>query len=819
MRALTLAVIALLHLVLALAVWRAKPEGHINRLFALQTLTFAGWTFGNALMQTRMWLHGASMLTFASASLIPSAMLTFTIYYPDQRRKSAALSLRLAVFVGGVFALASVATDWIVYDTYFGAAGLSRRTGPLYPFFAIYFITVYIAVLAVFARKWRLARGRERTQLNYYGLGLLVIGLGGITSNLIFPAITGRSSLSHVGPCFGLPFVLLTAHAIFRYRFMDLRLVVHRGLTFTIAVLISLVPALALLLLGSRPVFKHLSLSEALLTTVAFLAVALLIPPTRDLAERFLDRYVYRTRVNTQHLLRQATTNLTHALDLPRMLDVIINTIDVAVKPEGVAIYLEHGGSLRLSVARVLDARGAFNAPIEPAAPIVDHATIHATPLLRDELDAPSDVALREVVHGTSWALTLPLVADHRLVGLIAVGRKRSGDAFFSEDVDALTTLANHAGSAVKNASLYAQVALANEYVNNIVGAMQNGVVATDMSGIITLINPAARDMLGLMADAVLKVDDLPSPLRMVLQQVLSDGLRHTADELHLEQPSRAQALPLFCTASSLNDHAGDRAGAVAVFSDLTPLKELDHQRSRAETLANLQRATQALAHEIGNPLVPIKTLAKLLPERLGDRTFAQNLSRIVSREIERIERLVARLQRVAPQMDLTYTNVDLRVPMRHATEILEAAAASQDTCLETALAASPVSIIGDSAEIEELFINLLTNALEAVVDQPAASRRVQASVAIEGTRAVAQIRDSGKGIPLHLMERIFDPFFTTKARGSGLGLAICSGIAERHRGRLTASSAEDGGAIFAVTLPLADDSSGTGSRPEFDRD
>jgi C4-dicarboxylate-specific signal transduction histidine kinase len=226
--------------------------------------------------------------------------------------------------------------------------------------------------------------------------------------------------------------------------------------------------------------------------------------------------------------------------------------------------------------------------------------------------------------------------------------------------------------------------------------------------------------------------------------------------------------------------------------------------QARAESLANLQRITQALAHEIGNPLTPIKALAKLLPERRNDPGFAENLSRIVARELERIERLVARLRRVAPRTEPNHSRLDLRLPMRHALEVIEATAAEQETRLKIALDASVVPILGDAAELEELFLNLLTNALDAVADQPANARCVQVTVAVQDSYAVANVRDSGRGIAADVIDRIFDPFVTTKPRGSGLGLAICGGIVERHRGRVTAANAETGGAVFTVILPLA---------------
>jgi nitrogen-specific signal transduction histidine kinase len=805
MRAVTLGTIALLHLTLAVAVWRARPNSLVNRLFALQTLTFAGWTLGNGILQTGSWLNAANVLTFASASLIPATLLTFTIHYPNSVPVSSIPWHRFAMAAGLIFAMSSLTTDWLVYDIRADSHGLSRQTGALYPLFVGYVVIVIGAGLTVFVRKWRKARERQRAQLNYYGFGLLVATGGGITSNLIIPAVTGNSGFSHLGPYFSVVLIALTAHTIIRHRFMDLRIVVHRGLTFVLAMVLSLLPLAALLLLAVHPLLVRLSLTEveAYLTAGVCVGVALLIPPSRDLAERLLDRYVYRTRTNPQYLLRRASAELSRGLDLGQLTSVIVDTIQTGVEPEGLALYLKQGEALGLATVSESKSDVVFLAPLRPPADVMKHLISRRAALVRDEIDMPSDCQVREALTAVNWALVLPLVSDQHLVGLVAVGPKRSGDPFFSEDLDALMTLGNHAGSALRNAALYAQLELANAYVTSIVGAMQNGVVAVDTSETVTLLNPAAKQMLRLTPDVPQSIEPVPEELKTVLRGTLTHGRRYVGHELRLLARTGSEPLVLLCTVSPLYDHTGQLAGAVAVFSDLGPLKELDRERARGESFATLQRLTQMLAHEIGNPLVPIKTLTKLLPTRVGDQAFATDLSRIVSREIERIERLVARLSRLAPTVELSYASVDLRIPIQHAVEVVDAEAAANATRIDVLLVSSPVLVTGDSSELEELFLNLLTNALEAVVEQPVKQRSIQISIAVDRHHALVNVRDSGPGIGAGVIDRIFDTCVTTKPRGSGLGLTICNGIVERHRGRLTATNADEGGAVFMVALPL----------------
>jgi two-component system sporulation sensor kinase A len=107
--------------------------------------------------------------------------------------------------------------------------------------------------------------------------------------------------------------------------------------------------------------------------------------------------------------------------------------------------------------------------------------------------------------------------------------------------------------------------------------------------------------------------------------------------------------------------------------------------------------------------------------------------------------------------------------------------------------------VSGDASELQELFLNLLTNGVEAT----AATGNVMVEAVRNSEAAVVRFADTGPGIPLEICDRIFEPFVSSKERGSGLGLAICSGIVKHHQGSITAANTERG-ALFSVRIPLA---------------
>jgi len=585
---------------------------------------------------------------------------------------------------------------------------------------------------------------------------------------------------------------------------MDLRLVVHRGLTFAIAMLLSLCPVALALAFYWPTLVAHFGPDELIFLLGATVVVAFLVPPTRDIARRLLDRYVYRTRANYQRTVREASRMLTRVLDLKRLLPFISKTVVEATSVEGVAIYLRDEDGFRRAMAQRRNEASEFEAPATAPASVIAALTRVQEPLVADEVArqivTDADRMLSDDLAGTNWALLLPVISDDGLIAFIAVGSKLSGDPFYSQDLDLLMTLANQAGIAIKNARLYAQVVLANEYIENIVATIESGVVAITSAGRIAMFNRAAERLTGLAADeikgqtAVRLAPCLSEPLRASA----ADGVARTLPEIEL--PGADRARPVMCTTSPLRDPDGIVLGAVAVFSDLTPLKELEIERRRAERLAYFEVLASGIAHEIKNPLVAIKTFTQLLPRRAREPQFVDEFGRIVGREIHRMERVVDRLRTLAHPGRRPEYAVDVRAPLAEALEFMQATFDEKSVTVDASLGDTPCRVLGDHQNLEQLFLNLLMNAHEATPPGGALS----IAVTREAEHVTVSVGDTGPGIAPELLEKIFEPFFTTKQRGSGLGLAISAGVAQAHGARLRAANRPGGGAILSVQFPPA---------------
>jgi two-component system OmpR family sensor kinase len=235
--------------------------------------------------------------------------------------------------------------------------------------------------------------------------------------------------------------------------------------------------------------------------------------------------------------------------------------------------------------------------------------------------------------------------------------------------------------------------------------------------------------------------------------------------------------------------------------------------RGRSEE--SLRRFLADASHELRTPLASIRGYAELY--RLGAASDPAEVGRAMGRieaEAARMGVLVDNLLLLARLEELPETplaEVDLTELAEHAAQDTRAAAPDRQVLVD---AGSPVRVLGDPAQLRQVFSNLTRNA----VIHTAPGTAIEITVATEGERALIEVRDHGPGLPPDAGDRLFDRFWRTEGGrtrgrgGAGLGLAIVKAIVDAHHGEVAARTAEDGGAVFTATLPLMRDAPAAGS-------
>ncbi|MGQ9510170.1 MAG: ATP-binding protein, partial [Thermodesulfobacteriota bacterium] len=236
-------------------------------------------------------------------------------------------------------------------------------------------------------------------------------------------------------------------------------------------------------------------------------------------------------------------------------------------------------------------------------------------------------------------------------------------------------------------------------------------------------------------------------------------------------------------------------------------LKKSKSYIRRADRLASLGTLTAGLAHEIRNPLVAIKTLTQLLPERLDDEEFRNHFLSIASGEVDRISSLLSELLDFARPSDPKLEFEDINSILDGMILLISTESRKKQIRVTKEYDPQLPTIKVDREQIKQVFLNILLNAIEATPINGEIRVKTR-SFKKPGGESYIQIEftDTGCGIPSEYLEEIFNPFFTTKTTGSGLGLSISNQIVQDHRGYIVVESEEHKGSTFYVNLPMNQD-------------
>lgn len=237
-------------------------------------------------------------------------------------------------------------------------------------------------------------------------------------------------------------------------------------------------------------------------------------------------------------------------------------------------------------------------------------------------------------------------------------------------------------------------------------------------------------------------------------------------------------------------------------------LRDKQEQLVQAGKLATLGELTTGVAHELNNPLNNIGLFVgnaiDLMELGSADRERCLRELESAMQQVRKASEIISHLRTFGRAAPVSREPVPINEVIRRALSLMQEQLRLRQIEVEINLCDSDTTVIGNAIQLEQVFINLLTNARDAVAASP--KRMISIECAIKGEVVELSFSDSGPGIPGELEQRIFDPFFTTKevGKGTGLGLSITYGILKEHHGTITVAKKPPGeGATFLVQLPL----------------
>ena len=427
-------------------------------------------------------------------------------------------------------------------------------------------------------------------------------------------------------------------------------------------------------------------------------------------------------------------------------------------------------------------------------------------------LEADSNPAAARLNDAARSALIAPLRTSKGSVGAVGLLRYQgAGPAppptFSLYDLHYLTAIAAHIAGGIELSEAVAATRAAADRARGMVDASPLPMALVDAGGTVQQLNEAAMVVFGLADKGAALGRPLEalglSPSGMTIRLILAG--RREGEPWHgrvLVTQQLGDRRICDCTVTGLRG-LGSESLLVALY-DRTDELRAQRELIAREKLATVGEIASGVAHEVNNPLAAIRMEAEMLGRSTQDADASAAASTIV-REVDRAARIVRSLLRLARRADTTPTRIQVNELVRDVAEIRQRVLRSDNIEVRTKMDQGAEAVLGLGQELQQVVINLVTNAEHAVRGRPAAVIQLTTEARDDWVRLT--VEDSGPGVPAEIRGRVFDPFFTTKSpdEGSGLGLSICQRVVAEVGGRIWIEDSETlGGAKFVVELPAA---------------
>jgi len=356
------------------------------------------------------------------------------------------------------------------------------------------------------------------------------------------------------------------------------------------------------------------------------------------------------------------------------------------------------------------------------------------------------------------------------------------------------------------------EVRAVQRYVASIVESASDIVISLDLSGQIVTWNNAAHRITGLSTQDVKgrKLSELcPGGSGGAMSRAIAETLKtKRIGTVRLPFCGRGgEERTVDWAFSAMLDETGGVDGVVAVGRDLTERLEAEAHLQQADRLAALGVMAGGIAHEVRNPLAVSAAAAQLLLKRRLDKATQAECAKKIHSGIERASSIIENLLRFARPSEPGRQSVfDIGHVIRDALKLLENQRKLARIKLHLSLNRLGATIRGNRTLLQQAFMNLLLNAIDAMPD----GGRLSISSSRKDDSVVVRLKDTGSGIGPKEINKVFDPFFTTRpaGKGSGLGLSITHSIIDQHSGHIEIESAEGRGSTVTVALPCAKEGS-----------
>lgn len=818
-----LAAVGVLSLLVGAVVRTRRPRDPATLHFFWLSVAFFGvftFSFSGRLDRVDWLFYWADQLATIA---LPPLFLHLALVFPERSRHPLlqrladrfwpalyVLPAGLAVFRAAVLLRASSDPDGLI-----DAIAVLDRLEPLY-------VGVHLLVgLAVFA----LALGASRSTTALRQLRWIVwgtaIGAGPFALGYALPFALGATppvALELTAVPLGLV-PLAFASAIARYRLMDVEVILKRVLVYT--AVLSAIAAIYMVLLGATggAILVTEDDHRWVIAALATVVVLLLARPVKDAVQTGIDRVFYRDRYDYRRALVGFARELNSDLDLDRLSERLLTRVKDTLVVDRLTLMSGTGYGAYEAVRH-----DGFDTP-PPAIPRGSAVAARLTNGHVVRLDDPMAAARYTAEEIEEWRdvglyYFVPCLAKGATIAVLALGRRENGEPMTTDDLALLTAMAGQVATAIENARLYRELHLKaaefdrlRVFNEHILESLDDGLLVVGGDGGVVRWNHALERIYGMRrGEAVGRtLDQLFDAAVVTAVNAARAASPNGGTEFRVPMSPRGGAqcgqrlLVNITTVPMLPMPGREWAGTIVMFEDVTARAQLEEQLRLSERMASLGLLAAGVAHEVNTPLTGISSYTQMLLESASADDPQRPILEKIEKQTFRAARIVnglLNLSRPTPAEESERAVIDLNAVAADVLSLLEHQFDKGRVRVRRELVAAPVTVIGFEFKLQQVFLNLFLNARDAMPS----GGWLTVATRLDGDTAVAEVSDTGGGVPPEHIERIFDPFFTTKpqGKGTGLGLSIAYGIVQEHDGSIHCDSTIGQGTRFVLKFASA---------------
>ena len=410
----------------------------------------------------------------------------------------------------------------------------------------------------------------------------------------------------------------------------------------------------------------------------------------------------------------------------------------------------------------------------------------------------------------------LPLIKQRKLAGILLLENALTSHAFTPARIAVLELMAAQAAISLENTRLYNDLGEREAKVRRLVDANIIGIVIIDLGGEIIEANDAFLGMLGYeredLVSGRMRWTDLTPPewraedARRVDEVKLTGTLQPFEKEYFHKDGTR---VPVLVGVARIEETGNQ---AVAFVIDLTERKRAEAELMHANRVATMGQLTASIAHEVNQPIAAVLINAGTAVRWLARQppsleNAQQSIDRIII-DGKRAADILSRIRDFSKKAPAQKGDLEINEAILEIMGLTRVATSEHSVLVKMQLSEGLPPILGDRVQLQQVMLNLIMNAIEAMSEVREGSRELLISTSnAEPDGVLVTVSDTGPGLPQADPERLFEAFYTTKSSGLGMGLSICRSIIQNHGGRLWATPNEPHGAVFCILLTIGEKS------------